>query len=237
MLRIYKYTVAILASCDSQVPSGSPFTALRLFMASKTSRSFSNDDDSFSKKYDSLCVFEAGELARALAADGEDGFGKLDGFSVKPNFVKKTLLNQVFHRLSTVAKKDFTTRKMASFCGGVDVPMVAYVGEVVYAEFAKRLLAHCVPEDSSPASLHNAYDWLGNMKDNDLGDVVKASLAAASVAFEIERNNERNDAYLMLNSLCRGAHGDGDAVTHFIVEAIIWEAKWLSSHDAGDEHP
>jgi hypothetical protein len=191
-------------------------------MALKTSCSFSEDDDSFLKKYDSLCVNEARELAEALAADGEDGFGKLDKFSVKTN------LNQVLDRLIAVAKKDFTTRKMASFCGGVNSPMVEYVGEVVYAEFAKRLLAHCVPNNSSPASLHNAYDLLCNMKDNDLGDVVKASLAAASVAFEIERNSESNDACFMLGNLCQGAHRDGDAVTHFMVKAIIWEAEWLS---------
>ncbi len=214
--------------CDTQVLSGSaarPFCNAQSFMALKTHCSFSTDDD----EYDSACVFEAKELAEILAADGKCGFRSWGGFSAKSTL--HLILNELFHRLIVVSKVNFMTLKMASFCGCVDTPMVAYVGEDVYASFARHLLARCDVDNSSPASLHFAHSRLRNMKNNHLGVIVKALLAAASVAFEIEHNGEKN---LTLSKLRKGHHVYGDVVVDFTVKAIIWEANLMASHGAGE---
>ncbi len=199
------------------------FCNAQAFMTLQTPCSFLTDE------YDSACVFEAKELAESLAADGKCGFRSWGGFSAKSTL--QLILSELVHRMINVTKVNFMTVKMASFCGCVDTPMVEYVGEVVYATFARRLLAHCDVDNSSPASLHVAHSRLRNMKNHHLGLIVKALLAAASVAFEIEHNGEKN---LTLSKLRKGYHVYGDVVIDFTVKAIIWEANWLASHGAGE---
>ena len=177
-------------------------------------------------------------MARILAYHGERGFEMFlpEDFEAVKSSRASSIFEETLNRLALIGDHKIipaSTRKMASHCGGVppkqpllpafkDTPMVADPSNAVYAKLVRGLM-RMEKQNMTELLQIQRVEHIESFNDEHLGDLIEASLAAADMAGAFELNTVREWA-----TLEGGAHGGGDEVTEWLVNAVHWEVgqRW-----------
>ena len=133
---------------------------------------------------------------------------------------------ELFRRLSTLRYLDTKVIDLASHAGGIasapelgrsgfpDSPYIIDPGNQKYGEIGRYLLGLLSQEDIAFIGRNN-FDFFGGLGDERFGDYLETYLAAASIAYNREKN--RPDIYYFLVG---GSHGANDFVTPMLCSLL-----------------